>query len=36
MPVLNGNTWNNPAFSRGYLLLRNGEEAVCLKLALQP
>jgi outer membrane protein assembly factor BamB len=35
MPVLTGNTWNNPAFSRGYLLLRNGKEAVCLKLAMQ-
>lgn len=25
-------TWNNPAFSAPYLLLRNAEEAVCLEL----
>jgi outer membrane protein assembly factor BamB len=25
-------TWNNPAFSTPYLLLRNAEQAVCLKL----
>ncbi|WP_197530864.1 outer membrane protein assembly factor BamB family protein [Bythopirellula polymerisocia] len=27
-------TWNNPAFSSPYLLLRNAEQAVCLKLPL--
>ncbi len=28
-------TWNNPAFSSPYLLLRNAEQAVCLKMPLQ-
>lgn len=27
-------TWNNPAFSAPYLLLRNAQQAVCLKLPL--
>ena len=27
-------TWNNPAFSSPYLLLRNGNQAVCLKMPL--
>jgi outer membrane protein assembly factor BamB len=27
-------TWNNPAFSSPYLLLRNGDQAVCLEMPL--
>jgi len=34
MPAMDGKTWNNPAFARGYLLVRNYEEAVCYKLKL--
>ncbi|MBD3675876.1 MAG: PQQ-like beta-propeller repeat protein [Planctomycetaceae bacterium] len=34
LPVMDGKTWNNPAFARGYLIVRNYEEAVCLKLKL--
>jgi len=34
LPVMEGKTWNNPAFARGYLIVRNYEEAVCLKLKL--
>jgi len=35
IPVLNGKTWNNPAFAAPYLLVRNAQEAACLKLALK-
>lgn len=34
MPALPGKTWNNPAYSRGYLLVRNDREAVCYRLKL--
>lgn len=34
MPALPGKTWNNPAYARGYLLLRNDREAVCYRLKL--
>lgn len=32
-PAITGKTWNHPAFSRGRLYVRNGEEAVCLDLS---
>lgn len=32
MQALPGKTWNNPAFARSYLLLRNDQEAVCYRL----
>jgi outer membrane protein assembly factor BamB len=28
-------TWNNPAFSAPYLLLRNAREAVCYRMPLK-
>ena len=28
-------TWNNPAFAPPYLLVRNGQEAVCYRLPLR-
>ncbi len=31
--ALEGKTWNNPALSRDLLLIRNDQEAVCLRLA---
>ncbi len=31
IPMLSNKTWNNPAVSGRYLLVRNGEEAVCLE-----
>jgi outer membrane protein assembly factor BamB len=31
IPMLNNKTWNNPTVSGSYLLVRNGEEAVCLE-----
>jgi outer membrane protein assembly factor BamB len=34
MPALPGKTWNNPAYARGDLLLRNDQEAVCYRLKL--
>ncbi len=34
MPVFEDRTWNNPAFSGKYLLLRNHLEAVCFELPL--
>lgn len=30
--VLEGKTWNNPAFARGFLYVRNDREAACLDL----
>ncbi len=32
VPALSGKTWNNPALAGQYLLARNSEEAVCLRL----
>jgi len=31
--ALSSKTWNNPAFWRGYLLVRNDQEAACYRLA---
>lgn len=31
-PALTGKTWNNPAFWKGLLLVRNGDEAACYDL----
>jgi outer membrane protein assembly factor BamB len=35
LPVLEGVTWNNPALSGPYLLVRNAEQAACLELPLR-
>lgn len=35
LPALEGKTWNPPALSGRYLLLRNNEEAVCYELPLE-
>ncbi|MGC1273794.1 MAG: PQQ-binding-like beta-propeller repeat protein [Planctomycetaceae bacterium] len=32
VPVLEGKTWNHPAFARGFLYVRNDREAACLDL----
>lgn len=34
--ALDGKTWNTPAFSTPYLLMRNDREAACYKLPLRP
>ena len=34
--ALKGRTWNNPAISGRYLLVRNTTEAACYELALKP
>src|SRR5262249_22194579 len=34
--AIQGKTWNNPALSGPYLLVRNAEEAACYELPLQP
>ncbi len=34
-PALSGKTWNNPAFSSPYLLVRNDCEAACYELQLE-
>jgi hypothetical protein len=34
-PALQGVSWNTPAYHRGRLLLRNGQEAVCYELATE-
>jgi outer membrane protein assembly factor BamB len=36
LDALEGKTWNNPALAGRYLLVRNGEEAACYRLELQP
>ena len=33
VPAIEGRTWNNPALAGPYLLVRNSEEAACLKLS---
>ncbi|MBA3312633.1 MAG: PQQ-binding-like beta-propeller repeat protein [Planctomycetaceae bacterium] len=33
VPVLEGKTWNHPAFARGKLFVRNDREAACLDLS---
>jgi outer membrane protein assembly factor BamB len=35
LPALEGVTWNNPALSGPYLLVRNAEQAACLELPLR-
>jgi len=35
IPMLKNKTWNNPTVSGNYLLVRNGEEAVCLEWPVQ-
>jgi outer membrane protein assembly factor BamB len=35
MPALEGVTWNNPALSGRYLLVRNAEQAACFELPLR-
>ncbi len=36
IPMLKNKTWNNPTVSGKHLLVRNGEEAVCLEWPLAP
>lgn len=33
VPVLDGKTWNHPAYSRGLLFVRNDREAACFEIA---
>jgi len=35
IPMLKNKTWNNPTVSGKYLLVRNGEEAVCLEWPIE-
>ena len=35
-PGVEGKTWNNPALSGRYLLVRNAEQAACWELPLEP
>ena len=36
VPVLEGKTWNHPAFTRGKLFVRNDREAACLDITGEP
>jgi len=36
IPMLSNKTWNNPTVAGPYVLVRNGEEAVCLEWADRP